>query len=79
MSKKDVLACLNGSKSMELSMRSVDVVLNVVFVLDSRSTVEVGSACCSSTRYAVRRIGDGNPYWPTWSMMACAETATSLS
>lgn len=41
-------------------MRSVDVVLNVVLVLDSRSTVEVESACCSSTHHAVRRIGDIN-------------------
>lgn len=40
---------------MELSIRSVDVVLNVVLVLDSRSTVEVESA-----HYAVRRIGDIN-------------------
>lgn len=56
MSKKNALACLNVSvKSMELSIRSVDVVLNVVLVLDSRSTVEVESA-----HYAVRRIGDIN-------------------
>lgn len=30
-------------------MRSVDVVLNCVLVLESRSTVEVESAGCSST------------------------------
>lgn len=55
------MACLNVSvKSMELSIRSVDVVLNVVLVLDSRSTVEVESAGCSSTHCAVRRIGDVN-------------------
>lgn len=45
----EALACLNGSvSSRELFIRSVDV-LNRASLLESRSTVEVESAGCSST------------------------------